>query len=116
MSHEKQEIWVRLDHPRTNAYSLTHDITEPVQVLYDLAHSSMDWGSGFLDTDEMRSVVRLAILMGWEVPDLSCAWNHGPALTVAQEFPDHYEITVTTNKYKAAHHTGYEVKTKKGDQ
>ena len=66
------------------------DITEPVQILYDIAHSSMDWGSGFLDNEEMEAVIRLAVLMGWQVPELP---SSGPMVTVAQKFPEHYEAT-----------------------
>lgn len=69
------------------------DITEAVQVLYDIAHSSMDWGSGFLDNAEMESVIRLAVLMGWQVPSLPD--NSEPMVSVAQKFPDHYEVGVT---------------------
>jgi hypothetical protein len=77
---------------------LTEDgqnITEGVQILYDIAHSSMDWGSGFLDNEEMETVIRLAILMGWRVPDLP---DNSPAIaTVARQFPDHYEVEVVTH-------------------
>lgn len=71
------------------------DITEAVQILYDIAHSSMDWGSGFLDNEEMETVIRLAVLMGWQVPDLPYSTNmDSPMETVARKFPDHYEIEV----------------------
>lgn len=67
------------------------DITEAVQILYDIAHSSMDWGSGFLDNEEMESVIRLAVLMGWQVPDLP---DNSPAMvSTARKFPEHYEVT-----------------------
>ena len=36
------------------------DITEGVQVAYDCTTSSMDWGSGFLDVEEVDAMVRLA--------------------------------------------------------
>jgi hypothetical protein len=36
------------------------DITEGVQICYDLLRQSLDWGSGFLDTQEVDAVVRLA--------------------------------------------------------
>jgi len=36
------------------------DITEGVQICYDLLRQSLDWGSGFLDTEEVDAVVRLA--------------------------------------------------------
>lgn len=65
------------------------DVTEAVQILYDIAHSSLDWGSGFLDNEEMETVVRLAVTMGWQVPDLP---RVGPMASVARKFPDHYEI------------------------
>lgn len=36
------------------------DITEGVQICYDLLRQSLDWGSGFLDVDEVDAVIRLA--------------------------------------------------------
>lgn len=36
------------------------DITEGVQLAYDIATSSMDWGSGFLDWEEMAVMVALS--------------------------------------------------------
>lgn len=38
----------------------TVDVTEGVQVAYDIAYHSMDWGSGFLDLAEMEAVAKLA--------------------------------------------------------
>lgn len=69
------------------------DVTEAVQILYDIAHSSMDWSSGFLDYDEMHSVISLAITMGMKVPDLSYASEATQSLIHA--FPDHYEVVTT---------------------
>lgn len=66
------------------------DVTEAVQILYDIAHGSMDWGSGFLDNDEMAAVIRFAVLMGWQVPSLPR--NSEALLSVAREFPEHYEF------------------------
>lgn len=66
------------------------DITEAVQILYDMAHSSMDWGSGMLDNEEIEAVIGLAVFMGWQVPSLP--GNSEPMVTVARKFPDHYEI------------------------
>lgn len=37
----------------------TVDITEGVQVAYDTAYGSMDWGSGFLDSEEMGLIAHL---------------------------------------------------------
>lgn len=68
------------------------DVTEAVQVLYDLAHASTDWGSGALDTEEMMAVVGFGVLMGWKLPDLGTT-AFGSSVTVAQAFPDHYEIS-----------------------
>ncbi len=76
-----------------------HDITNAVQVLYDIAHSSMDWGSGFLDNEEMATVIQLAITMGFKLPDLS---GGGIDLALADRFPDHYEITDYTPSYAGA--------------
>lgn len=39
----------------------TTDVTEGVQVAYDAVRSSLDWGSGFLDTEEVDAVVGLAV-------------------------------------------------------
>lgn len=66
------------------------DITEAVQILYDIAHSSMDWGSGMLDNAEMETVIRLAQVMGWQVPDLP--YNTSALVGVAEKFPELYEV------------------------
>ncbi|WP_159795761.1 hypothetical protein [Puerhibacterium puerhi] len=36
------------------------DVTEGVQIAYDLLRQSLDWGSGFLDTQEVDAVIRLS--------------------------------------------------------
>jgi hypothetical protein len=36
------------------------DITEQVQIAYDVATHSMDWGSGFLDIEETNGLILLA--------------------------------------------------------
>ena len=91
------------------------DITEPVQILYDIAHSSMDWGSSFLDNEEMEAVIRLAITMGWEVPTLP---DNSPAIeSVARLFPDHYEVSAETLPATKLYPNGLErirIRTKKG--
>ncbi len=38
----------------------TADITEGVQVAYDIAHQSMDWSSGFLSSEEMQQIADMA--------------------------------------------------------
>ena len=47
------------------------DVTEGVQVCYDAATSSMDWGSGFLASDEIRAIQTLAIACGFDVEEYS---------------------------------------------
>lgn len=42
------------------------DITESIQVLYDLVISSTDFGSGFLSVEDARPIVKLAELCGFE--------------------------------------------------
>jgi hypothetical protein len=75
------------------------DITDAVRIVYDLAHSSMNWGSGMLDGDEMRAVIDLAIHMGWKVPDIGdCA--DGPAVEIARDYPEHYEITSRPSQWR----------------
>lgn len=38
----------------------TQDITELVQIAYDVSTNSMDWGSGFLDIEETNGLILLA--------------------------------------------------------
>lgn len=45
------------------------EITEAVQILYDCVHASMDWGSGFLDIDEVAKIVALADVAGFAALD-----------------------------------------------
>lgn len=42
------------------------DVTEGVQVCYDACTSSLDWGSGFLATDEARAIQVLAVACGFD--------------------------------------------------
>lgn len=66
------------------------DITEGVQILYDMAVGSMEWGSGLLDNEEMGHVIRFAITMGWQVPELDTTSD--AMRTTALAFPDQYEV------------------------
>lgn len=68
-------------------------VHKAVQTLYDIAHSSMDWGSGFLDNAEMATVIRFAVHMGWEVPYVPSSTASPAMASVCREFPDHYEVT-----------------------
>lgn len=83
------------------------DITEAVQILYDIAHSSMDWGSGFLDNAEMETVIRLAVKMGWEVPDLPYSMRDSAIASVALAFPDHYTVTEVKHPPSAYYPNGF---------
>lgn len=42
------------------------DVTEAVKILYDNVHASMDWGSGFLGSDEVASIAAAADVCGFE--------------------------------------------------
>lgn len=42
------------------------DITKGVQVLYDQIASSMDWGSGFLDYEEVNAIRAVGYACGFE--------------------------------------------------
>lgn len=44
-------------------------MTEAVQVIYDVLHSSMDFGSGFLDAGESQAMYQLAKAAGFELPE-----------------------------------------------
>lgn len=66
------------------------NITEAVQVMYDMVCQSLDWGSGMFDTDEFRAVIKLAIRMGWKVPELQS--DNQALASLAREFPEHYEV------------------------
>jgi hypothetical protein len=44
------------------------DITEHVAAMYDAIVGSMDWGSGFLCTEEVESILIVGHLVGFEVP------------------------------------------------
>lgn len=46
-----------------------HDGTEWVRALYDAATSSMDWGSGFLDSGDVDMIRSLAGVCGFEDVD-----------------------------------------------
>lgn len=41
------------------------DITEEVQVAYDCVRQSLDWGSGFLDVEEVDAIIRLSGACGF---------------------------------------------------
>jgi hypothetical protein len=53
------------------------DITEAVEMMYDLVLNSMDWGSGFLETSEMIAVAKLGRLCGFEIPKCQVSYTNG---------------------------------------
>lgn len=46
------------------------DITEHVAAMFDAIVGSLDWGSGFLDTETIESILIVAELAGFDVPDV----------------------------------------------
>jgi uncharacterized protein with von Willebrand factor type A (vWA) domain len=72
------------------------DITRLVQIAYDVATHSMDWGSGFLDLEETYGLVLLAERCGF--PDVEekvqevfrQKWEESLAAT-CRNIPDHRE-------------------------
>lgn len=44
------------------------DITEHVAAMFDALVASLDWGSMFLATDDVESIVTVADLVGFEIP------------------------------------------------
>lgn len=53
------------------------DVTEDVAVMYDCVRQSLDWGSGFLDRDEVASILRVSRAAGYPdfVAALESAWQ-----------------------------------------
>ena len=45
------------------------DVTEHVARMYDAIVHSLDWGSGYLDTEDIESILIIAKLAGWDVPE-----------------------------------------------
>lgn len=75
MAVEKSNMTVVVHRQFPNYEALT-DVTEAVQILYDNLTSTMDWGSGFLDSREIHKIHALAKVCGFEiVPYLYCV--HG---------------------------------------
>lgn len=44
------------------------DVTEHVAAMFDAIVGSLDWGSGFLDVDTIESILIVAELAGFDVP------------------------------------------------
>lgn len=45
------------------------DITEHIAAMFDSIVGSLDWGSGFLSTEEIESIMIVADLVGFDAPD-----------------------------------------------
>lgn len=45
------------------------DVTEHVANMYDALIHSMDWGSEFLDTDQVESILLIGDMLGFNLPD-----------------------------------------------
>ena len=45
------------------------DVTEEVAAMYDAIVGSMDWGSDFLDADQIRAILKIGALAGFDLPD-----------------------------------------------
>lgn len=48
-----------------NDDGLVTDVTEGVQICYDMVRNSMEWGSGLFDTQEIANIIRLAEAAGF---------------------------------------------------
>lgn len=44
------------------------DITEQIASMFDAICQSTDWGSGFLDTEEIENIIIVANLVGFDIP------------------------------------------------
>lgn len=49
------------------------DITEHVAAMFDAVVASLDWGSGFLATEDVESILIVGHLAGYDIPDTSRA-------------------------------------------
>jgi hypothetical protein len=46
------------------------DVTEHVAAMFDALVNSLDWGSGFLDVETIESILIVAELAGFTVPEI----------------------------------------------
>lgn len=61
------------------------DVTEHVAAMYDALIQSTDWGSGFLDTDEVESILIVGQLAGFEAPGLDSIRAEPPDGSASKE-------------------------------
>ena len=65
---------------------------EDVRVLFDIATNSLDFGSGFLDDEEVETLRRVAVMLGVD-----------PKLATPYAFEHKYEPTPKDKAVKAGH-------------
>lgn len=86
--------------------------TEDLRALFDIAVNSMDFGSGFLDTDEVKLLRAIAVLVG---VDPRKATPHEFTSQFPHPFQTHYDeaLAICGENYgrclKAADHPIHEV-------
>lgn len=56
------------------------DVTEHVAAMFDAIVGSLDWGSGFLSSEEIESIVAVGTLAGFDVPDVGVTSDMGQRL------------------------------------
>jgi hypothetical protein len=60
----RSDSWGVSHAPTGHSLSIAH-----VAAMYDALVGSLDWGSGFLDTEEIESILIVAELAGFDVPE-----------------------------------------------
>jgi hypothetical protein len=83
------------------------DVSEAVATIFDSLVSGMDWGSGFLDNEEMITVIEFAVTMGWEPPIPSS--NAEPMVQLALRYPEHYDVYARTDASYGTTRTFYSI-------
>lgn len=80
------------------------DVSEHIANMYDALVNSMDWGSGFLDTETKVSVLLIGELMGFPDPGADTITPDKPSL---YKSPYKYDGTMETAKLTNAHYLAY---------
>lgn len=62
-----------------------HDITRELAVMYDAIVGSMDWGSGFLDIEDVEALLRIGALCGFESGEYDLPRQGQPVFIDADE-------------------------------
>jgi len=61
------------------------DITDHFRLLFDIVISSMDWGSGFLDSAEMLKVLQVGAAAGFNISSAKLFSKYDPDWEKIQE-------------------------------